>query len=58
LKVYRGSKRRIRKTRLRGNWSLEVWIIIVVTLLAVFGGIPWLIQHPLVDHHVHVTIAK
>ena len=48
-----GSRRRVRRIRLRGNWSVEVvlfliWMIFVLTVL-----IPWMVRHPHDDQHEH-----
>jgi energy-coupling factor transporter transmembrane protein EcfT len=43
---YRGSRKRVRRTRLRGNWSLELWLLVIVILVGVLVLVPLLIQHP------------
>ena len=50
-KLYRGSRRRIRRLTWRGNMSLEFWLFVIAVLLAVILGIPWLIKHPPREHH-------
>jgi hypothetical protein len=49
-KTYRGSKRRLKRIRWRDNTPLEFWIFVVLMLLMLFVGIPWLLTHP-ADHH-------
>jgi hypothetical protein len=44
-KVYRGSKRRLRRIRLRGNSSLAIWVFIAVVLFGLCVALPWLILH-------------
>lgn len=48
--TYRGSRKRIRRIGLRGNWSLEIAILLIVLLLALLVVLPWLIRHPPVHH--------
>jgi hypothetical protein len=50
-KVYRGSRRRLRRIRLRGNSSTLFWIFVIVFLLTLFVLVPWLVQHPLRPLH-------
>jgi len=45
-KTYRASRTRVQKIKLRGNWSIEVWIFIGIILIALFVMVPWLISHP------------
>jgi hypothetical protein len=40
-KDYRGSRRRVRRIRVRGNWSLAMWAV-VVWMLLFLGSLPWL----------------
>jgi hypothetical protein len=42
--VFRGSRRRLRQIRFRGNWSAEmswlaIWIVVVLCLI-----LPWLVR--------------
>lgn len=44
--VYRGSRRRLEKVRLRDNWSrgailFFLWILLILTV-----AIPWVMHHP------------
>jgi len=54
-KVYRGSRKRLRRIGWRENTSVELWIFVVLVLFMLFVGIPWLIRHPPVHHHQHLT---
>ena len=49
----RGSRGRLRKIRFRGNWSIEVVILILSMLLVLTVLIPWLVRHPLDDVPEH-----
>jgi len=49
--LYRGSKKRLKRITLRGNWSLDLWIFIVILALGLFILLPWLIRHPPPQHH-------
>jgi hypothetical protein len=43
-KWYRGSRRRIRRVRLRGNGSLELWLLIVWVMFLLLVVVPWMIR--------------
>jgi uncharacterized membrane protein YjgN (DUF898 family) len=45
-KMYRGSRKRLRRITFRGNSSTLFWIFIIVFLLTLFVLVPWLVQHP------------
>jgi hypothetical protein len=45
-KVFRGSRKRLRRMKWYEHTSVEFWIFVVLTLLMLFGGIPWMIRHP------------
>lgn len=45
-KTFRGSKHRLRKIRFRGNWSIEIWVLLAIILTALLVGVAWLIRHP------------
>jgi hypothetical protein len=47
----RGSRKRLRRIRLQGNWSVEFWLFVLVMLVALFVLVPWLIRHPPSHHH-------
>lgn len=47
----RGSKKRVERIRLRGNWSIEFWIFVILMLIMLFVAVPWLIKHPIEHHH-------
>jgi hypothetical protein len=53
-KVYRGSRKRVRRIKWRGNTSVELWIVVVLMLFVLCVGIPWLIKHPPVEHSHHL----
>jgi hypothetical protein len=50
-RVHRGSKRRLKRITLRGNWSVEFWVFVLAILIALFVLVPWLINHPIGHHH-------
>jgi hypothetical protein len=55
----RGSRKRLRRIRLRGNWSIEFWVIVAIIVFMLLVGLPWLIRHPIVDdHHVGQTLYE
>jgi hypothetical protein len=41
-----GSRRRLQKIRLRGNWSPEAIVFLIMLLLIFTVLIPWLVRHP------------
>jgi hypothetical protein len=46
-KVYRGSKKRIRRIRMRGNGSVALWVFVAVVLFSLFFALPWMVlNHP------------
>jgi hypothetical protein len=44
---YRGSRRRIRQTRFRKNWSRDMWFLLGFVILIVAVLLPWLARQPL-----------
>jgi hypothetical protein len=48
---YRGSRKRLRRIRLRGNWSIEFWLYALFILALLFLVLPWLVRSPL--SHIH-----
>jgi hypothetical protein len=56
-KVYRGSRKRVRRIRFRDNWPVELWILVAVILFMLFVVVPWLVQHPPPDHQHVETIT-
>jgi len=44
-KLYRGSRRRVRRARLRGNGSGELWLIVAWVVFLLLIVIPWMIRH-------------
>jgi hypothetical protein len=43
-KVYRGSRRRLRQIRLRGNASVGLWLLIAWVLFLLLVVVPWMIR--------------
>ncbi len=50
-KVYRGSRKRVRGITWRDHTSVDVWILLVIVLLTLLVGMPWLIGHPPREDH-------
>jgi uncharacterized membrane protein YbhN (UPF0104 family) len=50
-KLYRGSRHRLKRITLRGNWSLELVLFIVWLLFCLLVLVPWLVRHPYEDVH-------
>ena len=48
---HRGSKKRLKRITLRGNWSVEFWVFVLAILIALFVLAPWLVNHPIGHHH-------
>jgi hypothetical protein len=44
-KVFRGSARRIRRIRMRGNNSLQFWLLVAWFAFLILVVIPWMIRH-------------
>jgi hypothetical protein len=45
-KFYRGSRRRLKRITLRGNWSIELLLFVAWVLFALLVLVPWLVRHP------------
>jgi hypothetical protein len=43
-KVYRGSRRRLQRLRLRGNGSLELWLLLFWVLFLLLVAVPWMLK--------------
>jgi competence protein ComGC len=43
-KWYRGSKQRLNRIRLRGNTSLEMWLLVVWVTFLLLLVLPWMIH--------------
>jgi hypothetical protein len=54
-KVFRGSKKRLQRIKWYEHTSIEFWVFVVLVLLMLFAGIPWMIHHPPDEHHRHVA---
>jgi len=39
-KVYRGSRKRVQRIRLRHNWSAAMWIVVLIALAALIALVP------------------
>jgi hypothetical protein len=50
-KVYRGSRRRIQRIRLRENTPVAFVILALVLLIVIVATMSWLIQHSPAHHH-------
>jgi len=46
VKIYRGSRARLKRITLRGNWSPHMWAFIIIVLIVLFVLIPAIINHP------------
>ena len=44
-KIYLGSKKRVQRITLRGNWPAEMWIVVVVLLFTLLIIVPWMVRH-------------
>jgi hypothetical protein len=47
----RGSKKRVQRIRLRGNWSIGFWIFVILVLLELFVLVPYTLFYA--DHPRH-----
>jgi hypothetical protein len=43
-KIYRGSRRRLRQIRFRGNGSAELWLFVGWVAFLLFVVLPWMIR--------------
>jgi hypothetical protein len=34
---------------MKGNWPVEMWLMVIVALILLFVVVPWLVTHPI--HH-------
>jgi hypothetical protein len=46
-KDYRGSRKRLREITMKGNWSIEMWLLVIAALIILFVLVPWLVTHPI-----------
>jgi hypothetical protein len=44
-KWYRGSRPRLRRIRLRGNWSVEFWLLAAWVAFLLLVVVPWMMEH-------------
>lgn len=54
LRGNRGSRRRLRRIKLRENWSRAMWALLAFVLLVLLVVIPWVLRHPLPHQEEHV----
>jgi hypothetical protein len=52
-KIYRGSRRRLKRIAFRGNWSFELLLFIAWLLFCLLVLVPWLVRHP-PDHDTQI----
>ena len=45
-KIYRGSRRRLKRLTFRGNWSVELLLFVAWVLFCLLVLVPWLVRHP------------
>jgi hypothetical protein len=43
-KVYRGSRRRLKRLRARDNWSTEMWVLLIWLAFLLSVVIPWMVS--------------
>jgi hypothetical protein len=43
-KTFRGSRQRLRRIRLRGNGSLELWLLILWVAFVLLVVVPWMLR--------------
>jgi hypothetical protein len=43
-RLYRGSQKRLRRIRLRGNWSVELWLLLAWVAFLLLVVLPWMVQ--------------
>ena len=46
-KAYRGSRRRVRRIKWRGNDSWELWVLILWVAFLLLVVVPWMMSQPL-----------
>ena len=44
-KVYRGSRRRVRRIKMRDNNSRTLWVLILWVAFLLIVVVPWMIRH-------------
>jgi hypothetical protein len=42
--MYRGSRQRLRRIRLRGNGSLELWLLVLWVAFVLLVVVPWMLR--------------
>jgi hypothetical protein len=48
----------MRRIRFRGNWAVELWILVAVLQLVLFVVVPWLVQHPPLDDQYGAAVKQ
>jgi hypothetical protein len=43
--TYRGSRRRIKRIKIRGNGSFELWLLVGWVAFLVLIVLPWMMRH-------------
>jgi len=44
-KRYRGSRHRLKRIRLRGNFARELWLLVAWVAFLLFVVMPWMMRH-------------
>jgi hypothetical protein len=44
-RIYRGSKKRVARIRMRDNMSVGMWCFVVFMVLLILVGVPWMVTH-------------
>src|SRR6266550_4621019 len=44
-KSYRGSRRRVKRLKSRGNFSFEMWVLAAWVIFLLLVVLPWMIRH-------------
>ncbi|HUK36705.1 MAG TPA: hypothetical protein VLV86_22475 [Vicinamibacterales bacterium] len=57
-RVFRGSKKRVRRIRMRDYMSLAMWCYIVLMAALLFIGLPWMAKHPVEFHRPSPTATR
>ena len=45
-----GSRRRVRRIRMRGNWFLLMWLFLAWLAVFLFVVVPYMAKHPPAEH--------
>jgi hypothetical protein len=44
-RTFRGSRRRVRRIKMRGNSAWELWLLLAWVLFLLFVVVPWMAHH-------------